>query len=482
MTCPKEASIMNGVPRPNPELIIIGDSLAQGCRSLTVNQAYCAQSWAARIAEVQGWEFVTPDFPRPILFDLEDEVRRLDTLTLSVQNFRFKGLIERFQANLGEWLKNDRESGFPCFDNLGISGALIYELYTQSAAAAAAKIAELTPKGAATRLNIADVGDLHRAINGRFTLNPSQDPAFDSFTQLDWVRARRPRRLLVQIGHNHGLYQIGSEAQDVAFNQSGGDGLHGDYRMQWQTLATNLANLPADVNTIVVALLPKISAVANLDPREADRENGYAPSYGPVLSISTAILPGTRLAEIDQAIRDANACIQQIVTQAATAAGAAGRLKFLDTYALFESFDFKNSQDGERRIAVTDDVSIDNYYVAGRFHLLPLNTAGWRLSAGGFQSIDGMHPSGCGYAKLAAEAINLMELPNKPPDDFLDNAFVQDSLLSHYPVELRAVTSLLQMARDLIRVNSFVPSRLTSLGEELHATDIVRMMQSTFFP
>jgi hypothetical protein len=33
---------MGDIPRPNPELMIIGDSLAQGCRSFTVNQDFCA--------------------------------------------------------------------------------------------------------------------------------------------------------------------------------------------------------------------------------------------------------------------------------------------------------------------------------------------------------------------------------------------------------------------------------------------------------
>jgi len=92
-----------------------------------------------------------------------------------------------------------------------------------------------------------------------------------------------------------------------------------------------------------------------------------------------------------------------------------------------------------------------------------------------------MHPSGCGYAKLALEAIDLLRL-SKDPDALLQRAFAEDTLLSHYPIELRAVTSLLQLTRDLIRVNGFVPSRLTSLTEDLHAADLVRMMQSMFFP
>jgi len=92
-----------------------------------------------------------------------------------------------------------------------------------------------------------------------------------------------------------------------------------------------------------------------------------------------------------------------------------------------------------------------------------------------------IHPSGCGYAKLALEAIDLLKL-SKEPDVLLQRAFAQDTLLSHYPIELRAVTSLLQMVRDSIRVNSFVPPRLASLTEGIHAADVLRMMQSTFFP
>src|SRR5581483_233885 len=100
-----------------------------------------------------------------------------------------------------------------------------------------------------------------------------------------------------------------------------------------------LAGLPAEVETILVALLPKIGAVAGLDPRESRRENGYAPSYGPVLSVSTAILAGGRLAAIDQAIQDANHRIRELVTAAVTPAGSARRLLFLDTFALFDQFD-----------------------------------------------------------------------------------------------------------------------------------------------
>ena len=113
-----------------PKLMVIGDSLAQGCRSLSVNADLCAQSWPARVAKVQGWPFISPDFPRPILFDVEAEVRRLDTLTISIDQLRFEGIEGRIRDNLRDWLVNARESSFNSFDNLGLAGAKIYDLYT----------------------------------------------------------------------------------------------------------------------------------------------------------------------------------------------------------------------------------------------------------------------------------------------------------------------------------------------------------------
>jgi len=132
--------------------MIIGDSLAQGCRSLTVKKEFCAQSWAARIAREQNWKFVTPDFPIPVLFDLEDEVRRLDTLSIGFDEMRFKGLLGRVRDNLQAWLANTPTSAFPCFDNLGLAGCLIDDLYLRTARSSADEVARLAPDGATVDL------------------------------------------------------------------------------------------------------------------------------------------------------------------------------------------------------------------------------------------------------------------------------------------------------------------------------------------
>jgi len=230
---------------PPAELMIIGDSLAQGCRSLTVKREFCAQSCAARIAQSQGWRFITPDFPIPVLFDLEQEIRQLDTGTIRFDQLQFKGLFGRVRDNLAAWLANIPTSAFTCFDNLGLSGCLIDDLYTRTARSSAEEVARLAPHGATVdvvqNLLGGTLGSLHLAINARFTLNPSRDTELDDLTPLDWVTRRRPGILLVQVGHNHGLYRIGSDAVATAppgdtFTEPGGPG-HAPYFDQWARLA-----------------------------------------------------------------------------------------------------------------------------------------------------------------------------------------------------------------------------------------------------
>ena len=133
---------MATIPRRRPKLMVIGDSLAQGCRSLSVKADYCAQSWAARIAAAQKWEFITPDFPREVLFDLENKIRLLDTLSVSLDKLTFSDAVSRIQANLRAWLDQPGGSQHLCFDNLGLTGAAIYDLYTRTSANSAEYIRE----------------------------------------------------------------------------------------------------------------------------------------------------------------------------------------------------------------------------------------------------------------------------------------------------------------------------------------------------
>jgi hypothetical protein len=472
---------MATIPRPRPKFMVIGDSLAQGCRSLSVKADYCAQSWGARVAAAQKWEFITPDFPREVLYDLEKEIRLLDTLSLTLDKLTFSDAVSRIRTNLRDWLDHPGGSQHLCFDNLGLTGATIFDLYTRTSANSAEYIRQATsgPGGPNAAIRLETLGDLHISLNARFTLNPAQSADFANFTPLDWVRHREPEILALQIGHNHGLFSVGFSADDKGITN--GDPVHGGYFEQWQKLADGLATLPDTVQSILVTLLPKVGATGNLKPRGDERVNGYAPFYEPVLSTHTTVLLGPRLGEIDQEIRQVNQKIQDIVTNAAKATGSEKRLVFLDTWDLLDKLDYKNSLQKTRRIQVDSGVTIDNRYLDGQPQIALGALFKLKLIAGGFLSVDGMHPSGSGYAVFASEAMKLLGLqPNLA--DLLKTSFGQDTLLSKYPGELDALVRILAILRTLEHAGQFTHAPAGPLTDVSNLADILRVMKTTFNP
>jgi hypothetical protein len=474
----------------HPELMVIGDSLSQGCRSLSVSQPFCQQSWPARIAASQGWKFIVPDFPRPILFDLELEIRQLgDLIQISPKDIRFQGLLGRFFANLRAWLANKIESKQICFDNLGLAGCQPYDLYARTAVTSNSEIEALCPPGSLTRaLDLSNVGKLHLAINGRFVLNPSHDPQFSGMTPLDWVEARIPKRVLFQCGHNNGLYAIGADANpaNVNFTQPNDNG--DEFYASFNKIAVRLAMLPEEVQQIVVLLLPRVGAVANLVPSDTSREEGYAPYYSAAFSTSKTMLSGSALSEVDRNIAAANARLSQIFSDAATASQRRNRFIFVDTFELFSGIDYKNSLDKSDRIVIDSEETIDNYYLHGDLVLqppFPPGTPPWKkiLHQGGFQSIDGMHPTGCGYAYIAFKVIEAMRLANADLAKMLEQAYVDDSLLHDFPLKLDLLISVLAELRrlSLTGLSPVQPqSTLVEGGTEPHLVDVVEMSQKIF--
>jgi hypothetical protein len=473
-----------------PELMTIGDSLAQGCRSLTINAAFCKQSWSARIANAQGWQFRTPDFPRPILYDLEQEIRLLaDLIQIAPSEIRFQGMIGRFLQNLRAWLSNHRESNSLCFDNLGLAGAQPYDLYTRTAGTSEAKIAAICPNGTATSsVRIPDIGTLHLAINGRFVLNPSQDPNFADMTPIKWVQARLPKRLFVQIGHNNGLYSIGADADPAKLNFTKPNENGDDFFDSFRIIAEALASLPRDVQCIVVVLLPKVGAVPNLMPTDNGRQDGYAENYAPTFSISKTLLSGTALAEVDRQIAAANARIKQIFTTAAQASNQVERLKFLDCIALFNGIDYKNTLDSTRRIVIDPRQLIDNDYIKGGLIPQPPFPPGEApfkklINRGGFGSVDGMHPTACGYAVVASRMMDLLGLRNNVLPKILEQSFIDDALLHDFPLKLDLIISILTELRRAFRlgVSPIQPQQsIAEGGTEPHLIDLVQVAHQLF--
>jgi hypothetical protein len=455
----------------------IGDSLPQGCRHLSVKASYCAQSWPARIAQEQGWDFAAPDHPRPVLFDLEEEVRRFDPVPFSPATLAFFGLPTRIRANFAQWQREPGGSKFEAFDNVAVAAAKLHDLYSLTSASANEAVNKIVAGGSDNIL--ARAGDLHLPVNARFVLNPQQKPEYMDFSPLDWVEKRQPETLLLHCGHNHGLFAFGFEARDQpSITQGDHDGL--DYVGQWKKVADRLAALPPSVKNILVVLLPKVGAVAALNPTSNQRVNGYAPFYEPRIIPTARTLAGTRVAEVDAMIREANALIEKTVRNSAKAAGTEARVKFVDAYASLEAIDFKNSLDSKKRIKVAGNQLIDNRYLDGKPNI-PQFLKG-TLVKGGYQSIDGMHASGAGYADMASQAMQTLGLNHTASErnKLLQRAFGEDTLLSKYPLELDWFIRLIDLARSFIHANQFIPATTETLTDQTHVAEALPMLARAF--
>jgi hypothetical protein len=52
---------------------------------------------------------------------------------IDLNNLRFSGIVDRIVYNLRQWLQNPDAANFPCFDNLALTGARIYDLSKRAA-------------------------------------------------------------------------------------------------------------------------------------------------------------------------------------------------------------------------------------------------------------------------------------------------------------------------------------------------------------
>jgi hypothetical protein len=106
---------------------------------------------------------------------------------------------------------------------------------------------------------------------------------------------------------------------------------------------------------------------------------------------------------------------------------------------------------------------------------------GSQLVQGGFQSVDGMHPTGAGYAVLASKALDLLGL-KYDMGALLGTAFGRDQLLSNFPVQLDYLDSALHLIRDAARADHFIPDFQKPLTENSHVVEVLHAMTAVFHP
>ena len=263
-----------------------------------------------------------------------------------------------------------------------------------------------------------DLGTLYKAINSAFVLNPSGNPAYQDYNMLTWVEARKPKRLIVHMGHNDGLYPIGADARPTDLT----------HMIQvYKGLIDQIAAITDADQEVIFILLPKVSAVANLAVTgSGPNDNGYWAQYQPVFSTSKNTFTAQTMQAQDDNIRSVNSAISAYLATLSNV--RPGTIHVISAYELFAGFDYKNSLDVNKQIK-SNSLIIDNRYIEGSQPLLPAPFEKPTFVQGGFESIDGMHPTMVGYAEVAAAIVRLSQ-PGFDSTKLVRAAVLSDTLIA----------------------------------------------------
>jgi lysophospholipase L1-like esterase len=401
-----------------PAVMAIGDSLYQGVRSLTFTSELAQHSSPLQVAQILGLPMTAPDPPRPILFDLEAGLREG-----GIANFAAR-LREICLTNSDEWLGNAPWSASEAFDNVAVGGAGIESLYTDTFATAWPTVQVMVGK---IRQNpfpdFAAIGQLWFALNTCFTLNPQRREEQAAKTQVDQVRERRPKLLLVNIGSNEGLFRAGFLG---AFDQQTLNSV-ATIPQKMEPLVEHLAALPSDVETITFNSLVRPRTASNLMPgsNPAGIYPGpdYFSTYGPWIISEKGTISGDTVRHFDDLTKDVNEQVRSLLT-----AKLGSRLRFVDLYAASTGLDGKHYKDRAMVVRSRSGKMLELRNIP-----LTLQIVGPQPFTGGLTGLDNMHPTVPGYAAIADAVLASLSVQARTDKD---TAFRADSLLNDIPLFL----------------------------------------------
>jgi hypothetical protein len=414
-------TVTAGTPRrytEPPQVMAIGDSLYQGVRSLSFTAELAQHSPPVQAAQILKLQMAVPDPPRPVLFDLEAKLRQGGILNFTAT------LRETCLSNADAWLSDGPWSASEAFDNVAVGGAEISSLYTDTFASAWPTVQTLVTQIRRRPLpDLAAIGQLWYALNTCFTLNPRRRDEQASKTQLDQVRERQPKLLLVNIGSNEGLFRA---AFVGAFDQTTISSVAA-IPQKMEPLADHLAALPASIETIAFNALIRPRTASNLmpgpNPAAVYPGDGYFATYGPWIISEAGTIPGTTVQQFDQLIEQVNA---EVRTLMARKVGA--RFRFVDLYTASTLLDGKHYKD--RALVVH---SPQGRELQLRNMPLTLQITGPQHFTGGLTGLDNMHPTVPGYAAIADTVLASLSAPGRTDKDA---AFRADTLLTAIPLFL----------------------------------------------
>lgn len=396
---------------PQPALMAIGDSLFNGVRSLTINGVMAQWSAPAQLAKALGvQDFAVPDYPRNVALNFENWVSKI----LNIPN-----ILKDIDDNVAFWNTTPPSpSGAKSFDNIAIASAVYSDLYLRTANMAQGEISKINARIAANQAtNIDSLRDFFFAFNTRFLLNPSGDPNFENLTPLKLVGAREPKRLIVSIGHNNGLWDMAFGAQPCAGLWAKAPLFGPDDKTQLDTLLAQLLALPASIGNIYLNALPHPGCPAALMPIPGGKyENRFGFTYG--------VLTDAQVAKNDQIIDELNAYI------AAKTKGT--RIHIVPVDKVLDAYDFKRNPQA-KTVPTPDGRSLTNLMIDETWD--GDDDMQW---SGGLMGLDGMHLTFVGYNIMAKAILDVMQAVEgdgvKQGDlPSVDEALAADKLLSKFP-------------------------------------------------
>ena len=412
-------------------MMAIGDSLFNGVRSLTINQQLAQWSAPAQVARALGISFSSPDYPRNVVINFEQWLREFPNLL---------GVAADVESNIHFWDSNPKSS-MTAFDNIAIASASYADMWARTANVAEQEIAALHGSLGANFTKIGgNINALYFAFNTRFLLNPQGDPATANLSPLGIVNQRRPQRLLVSIGANNGLWNMGFAAEASTGTIGGPTGPFNEADIaDLVTLVGHLKSLPADVQHIYVNTLPLPSMVADMMPvpdvsaTDAHKPGPgqYYPDYENRFGFNYATLTSAQMALNDATVRAVNA---RLLAEAAPDP----RIHIVPVDQVFTAYDFKTNP-AAQTVNTADGKVLSNLMLEGPALLFPHF---WR---GGLMGLDGMHPTIVGYTLMAQTILaSIKQYENidaeAPPN--IEQAYQADSLLQRVPISWDVVLDL----------------------------------------
>ena len=448
------------------KLVAIGDSLTQGSRSLaTTNVELSYPKLVAEALGLNASQFRVPDFSGRggLPFNLEWMARKLEAeqggdislIDWPVSGIEIAKLLDRVEEY---WERGPgaAPAADELYHNLAVWNFEVSDAYTTTAA----RCDERIGKPVDNWFKPPSHGRLRIA---RRVLNPAQTDARAGDTQIDAARKLAAaedgiEHLIVWFGSNNCLRCVLElEVRETGAESPGPGSSYtlwsaAAFEEEYRRLAEGVTEIGADhvyVGTVPhVTLLPLLRGISREEGR-GRRTAGLHHEHYTWMWIDPADfdpdrdphLTGEQIALLDERIDAYNRIIRQV-------AGERG-WQVVDVSSVIDRMAGRDGIDRVQGLLPEPIADLDMRY-------LEVDPSG-RLKQGGLISLDGMHPTSCGYAMCAQAFIDAIR-EHEPAISDIDFAHVRrwDSLVSDPPRTLDDVAAMLRAVEGLLHISRWL--------------------------